>query len=175
VITVMGLTKTFAMGGWRIGFVHAAPEVCAAMASIQAHLITCANSFVQAGAAAALGDAPRPEVLDLWADWERRCRFVASELGSMPGVTCHEPEGGYFAWANIEATGWDDQALAGVLLKEHMVAVVPGSAFGPGGRGYLRVTCVRSWPEIEEAVVRIRAALETRPRSTGEPRQTPAS
>jgi aspartate aminotransferase len=160
-ITVMGLTKTFAMGGWRIGFVHADQPVAAAMASLQGHLVTCANSFVQAGAAQAFGEPPRPEVVAMWVDWERRCRFVATELRALPGVRCPEPEGGYYAWANIHESGWDDVALADVLLRKYHVAVVPGSAFGAGGCGYLRITCVRSWVDLREALTRIRTALAT--------------
>ena len=151
-VTLMGLTKTFAMGGWRVGFVHAAGETARAMASLQAHLITCANSFVQAGAAVAFGEPPRPEVRAMWVEWERRCEFVAGSLDAIPGVTCRPPEGGYYAWPDVSATGWDDAELADALLKRAHVAVVPGSAFGPEGRGHLRVTCVRAWHDIEEAV-----------------------
>jgi aspartate/methionine/tyrosine aminotransferase len=163
-ITLMGLSKTFSMGGWRIGFVHAPARLAHAMAALQAHLVTCASSFVQAGAAAAFGSAPRPEVVELWREWERRCEFVAGALNAVPGVTCGTPEGGYYAWPDISGTGWDDEALASALLETARVVVVPGSAFGPSGRGFLRVTCVRSWPEIREAVQRIARVIESGPR-----------
>jgi len=158
-ITVMGLTKTFSMGGWRIGFVLAAPEVTAAMVKLQQHLLTCASSIAQAGARTALREGPRPEVRTLWDDWERRCAFVAGELNRIPGIRCDTPEGGFYAWPDITALAIGSEDLATRLLRDHYVALVPGSAFGPTGEGYLRITCVRSWPELTEAIERIRAAV----------------
>ena len=154
-ITLMGLTKTFSMGGWRIGFVHAAAERARVMATLQAHLVTCTNAFVQAGAAVAFGEPPRPEVRAMWAEWERRSAFMARRLNAIPGVRCSEPEGGFYAWADISGSGWSDVHFADALLKIEHVAVVPGSAFGPSGAGFIRVTCVRSWPVLEEALSRI--------------------
>ncbi|MBM3792342.1 MAG: pyridoxal phosphate-dependent aminotransferase [Acidobacteria bacterium] len=158
-IAVMGLTKTFSMGGWRIGFVHGPADLIQPMISLQQHLITCAGSFTQAGAAQAFTGAAPGEVREMWEDWERRCAFVCSEVGRLPGVDCAMPEGGFYSWPDIRATGWDDVRLADHLLEKHHVAIVPGSAFGPNGRGFLRLTCVRSWPDLKEAVKRIRRAL----------------
>jgi aspartate aminotransferase len=160
-ITTMGLTKTFSMGGWRVGLVHATPERAAAMTVLQAHLITCASSIAQAGAAAALRDAPRQEVLDLWQDWGRRCRFVAEQLAAIPGLRCAVPEGGFYAWVDVRGGGWNAEALAERLLRDHHVAVVPGAPFGAMGEGHLRITCVQSWADIREAVDRIGKALRS--------------
>lgn len=158
-ITTMGLTKTFSMGGWRIGFVHAAPERVVAMTVLQQHLITCSSSFAQAGAAAALSEEPRPEVVDLWQDWGRRCVFVAEHLAGIPGLQCSRPEGGFYAWVDVRGGGWNAEELAERLLREHHVAVVPGASFGKAGEGHLRITCVQSWADIREAVDRIGRAL----------------
>jgi aspartate aminotransferase len=157
-ITVMGLTKTFSMGGWRVGFVFAAPAVIDAMVTLQQHLMTCANSFVQAGAAHALTES-LDEVSALWRDWERRCQFVTSELDTTPGIVCPMPEGGFYAWADISQTGMTSTEITSLLLNEQRVAVVPGSAFGSRGEGYIRLTCVRSWEDLHEAMRRIRAAI----------------
>lgn len=154
-ITTMGLTKTFSMGGWRVGFVHAAPQRVAAMTVLQQHLITCPNSFVQAGAAVALGEAPRPEVVELWKDWEQRCAFMADRLNAMPGLSCTPPEGGFYAWVDVRASGWTAEEFADRLLREQHVAVVPGAPFGTTGQGRVRITCVRSWADLREAVDRI--------------------
>ena len=172
-ITLMGLTKTFSMGGWRVGFVHASPALAEPMAMLQAHLITCANSFVQAGAALAFGEPPREEVRAMWAEWERRCGFVARRLDAIPGVRCPDPEGGYYAWPDISATGWTDSALADALLTQAHVAVVPGSAFGPSGAGFLRITCVRSWPVLEEALEGMRRMMTSAPAGAGVARGGP--
>jgi aspartate aminotransferase len=154
-ITLMGLTKTFSMGGWRIGFAHATGERARAMATLQAHLVTCANAFVQAGAAVAFGEPPPAEVRAMWAEWERRSVIVARRLDAIPGVRCPCPEGGFYAWADISGTGWSDVHFTDALLEREHVAVVPGSAFGPNGAGFIRVTCVRSGPILEEALSRI--------------------
>lgn len=154
-VTTMGLTKTFSMGGWRVGFVHAAPQRVAAMTVLQQHLITCPNSFVQAGAAVALGEAPRPEVVALWNDWERRCAFMAEQLNAIPGLSCVPPEGGFYAWVDVSQSGWTAEEFAERLLSEHHVAVVPGAPFGNTGRERVRVTCVQSWDNLREAVARI--------------------
>lgn len=158
-VTTMGLTKTFSMGGWRIGFVHAAPERVAAMTVLQQHLITCSSSFAQAGAAAALSEKARPEVVDLWQDWGRRCAFVAEHLATIPGLYCSPPQGGFYAWVDVRGGGWNAEELAERLLREHHVAVVPGAPFGKAGEGHLRLTCVQSWTDIREAVDRIGRAL----------------
>lgn len=158
-ITCMGLTKTFSMGGWRIGFILAAPNLMQGMVTLQEHLLTCASSFTQAGAAAALGEAPRAEVNELWAEWEARCSLMTRGLNEIPGLKCAKPEGGFYAWVDIRGNGLSSIELADKLLEDEQVAVVPGSAFGPGGEGYIRINCVRARPELEEGLERIRRLL----------------
>ncbi len=159
--TIMGLTKTFAMGGWRIGFIYAPPADIAGMLEMQRHLLTCVNSFVQAGAAAAFGEPPRPEVKALWQDWEKRCAWFTAELDAVPGISCPMPEGGFYAFADIRKLGLSSAQVAEKLLCEHHVAAVPGSAFGAHGEGYLRCTCVRSWDELKEGIARIKRFAAT--------------
>lgn len=158
-ITVMGLTKTFSMGGWRIGFVFAPAENIAAMTKLQQHLLTCVGSFVQAGATEAFREPPHPEVVALWRDWEKRCEWVSSELNNIKGVSCHQPEGGFYAWADVSGIEATSLEIAETLLREHHVAVVPGSAFGQNGEGYIRITCVKSWEDLKEGMQRIRKGL----------------
>jgi len=158
-VTLMGLTKSFAMGGWRIGYIVAPEELTAAMTQIQAHLTTCASSFAQTGAAAALGEPPRPEVEELWRDWEKRCEWAVSELAKLPCVSCAMPEGGYYAWIDLRARNESSALLAQKLLDEHRVALVPGSSFGPSGEGYMRMTCVQSWESLRVGMARLREGL----------------
>ena len=158
-IGLMGLTKSFAMGGWRIGFAYSSPHVIKAMVTLQQHLMTCAGAFTQTGASAALRDAPPPEVTSLWEDWERRCAFVVAELNRLPGVSCLMPEGGFYAWIDISKRGEPSVALAERLLKEQHVALVPGAAFGTHGEGYLRMTCVKSWDDLHKGLERIKQGL----------------
>jgi len=158
-VGLMGLTKSFAMGGWRIGFAYSSPHVIKAMVTLQQHLMTCAGAFTQIGAGRALSDAPPPEVTSLWEDWERRCAFVVAELNRIPGVSCLMPEGGFYAWIDITGTGAKSEALAERLLREHAVALVPGVAFGAHGEGYLRMTCVKSWDDLRRGLERITQGL----------------
>jgi aspartate/methionine/tyrosine aminotransferase len=158
-ITTMGLTKTFSMGGWRIGFVYASAQTIAAMMKLQQHLLTCVGSFVQAGAAKAYGEPPHPEVLALWSDWEKRCAYVTSEFNKIDRVSCHHPEGGFYAWADVSKIGVASEQIVEKLLREQHVAVIPGSAFGPSGVGYLRVTCVKSWEDLRDGMQRIYQGL----------------
>jgi aspartate/methionine/tyrosine aminotransferase len=160
-VTLIGLTKSFCMGGWRIGFALAPPPILEAMLKVQQHLITCPTSFGQTAAALALSEEPREEVKALWRDWEERTRCVTRALDALPGVSCAMPEGAFYAWADARRLSSSSERLAEWLLREHRVAVVPGSAFGPGGEGFLRVTCARSWNEIEEGLERLRRGLSS--------------
>lgn len=154
-LTCMGLTKTFSMGGWRIGFIFAVPEISTALEKLQQHLLTCASSFTQAGAAIAFSEPPRPEVTAMWHVWEERCEFMSRELNAIKGLSCNKPEGGFYAWVDIKDTGRDSNAFSKSLLTEKHVAVVPGSEFGPSGEGFIRITCVKSNQELKEGIKRI--------------------
>jgi len=151
-VGIMGLTKSFSMGGWRIGFSYAPPSLIDAMLIAQQHLVTCAGSFTQSGAATALGDSYPDSVLNLWAEWQERCRYVTDAVDRLPGMSCRMPEGGFYAWIDISETGWKSDELADYLLADRQIALVPGSAFGPHGEGYLRMTCVKSREDLSEAI-----------------------
>jgi len=158
-ITCMGLTKTFSMGGWRIGFIFASADMMEALTKLQAHLLTCSSSFAQVGAAIALGEPPRPEVKDLWREWEARCEWMTEGLNKVPGFQCNKPEGAFYAWVDITGTGYTSQELTDKLLYVGQVAVVPGAEFGSSGEGYIRINCVRNRDELREGLERIRQTL----------------
>jgi aspartate/methionine/tyrosine aminotransferase len=158
-VTLMGLTKAFAMGGWRVGFAYAPPPVINALVTLQQHFNTCVSSIAQTGATVALKDAPPLEVRELWRDWERRCEWAAQELSKVPGLRCLAPQGGFYVWIDMRDLTADSERLAARLLNEHHIAVVPGDAFGATGAGFLRMTSVRGWDELHEGVARLRRAL----------------
>lgn len=158
-ITIMGLTKTFSMGGWRIGFIYAPEAMISAMVTVQQHLVTCAGSFVQTAAAKALSEEPPDELKNLWRDWEKRSKFVASEINRIPNISCDPPEGGFYAWIKVRSVFENSVDLAESLLKEYRIALVPGSAFGPNGEGYLRMTCVKSWEDLHVGLSRLKQGL----------------
>jgi aspartate/methionine/tyrosine aminotransferase len=154
-IGLMGFTKTFSMGGWRLGFMYAPEAIIQACVVFQQHLMTCAGSFAQAGGTFALAQDYPPEVLEMWRDWERRCEYAVSEINKIPNLACHAPEGAFYAWIDIRQTGESSVAFCERLLQEQHVALVPGVAFGPSGEGYVRMTCVRSWAELEQGLSKI--------------------
>lgn len=159
-ITLMGFTKTFSMGGWRIGFAYAPETLIASMTIVQQHLITCSGSFTQAGAAAAMAEDYHPEVKEMWIDWEKRVEYVTSEINRIPKLSCQTPEGSFYAWINAEQTGMHSKELAEKLLIEQGIALVPGEAFGETGEYYLRMTCVKSWEDIREGVKRLKDGVK---------------
>ena len=154
-ITLMSLTKSFSMGGWRIGFAHAPERLVKEMEKLQQHLITSVNSFVQAGAALAFGEAPRQEVLDYWKVWEEKCQYFTHELNQIPGLHCKMPEGGFYAWVDISKLGISSEDFAHNLLEQEKVAVIPGASFGIVGNPYIRITCVKTYEDIQEGLKRI--------------------
>lgn len=160
-ITIMGLTKSFAMGGWRIGFIYASKTIIAMMVKLQQHLITCANSFVQAGAAAAFREAPREEVKKYWEEWQEKCRFTTSFLNEVEGLSTQMPEGAFYAWTDVSSLGLASTEFCEQLLKKKQVALVPGDSFGSVGKGFVRITCVKSWPEIKEGMARVKEFVHT--------------
>jgi len=158
-ITLMGFTKTFSMGGWRIGFAYAPEHILPGMVTMQQHLMTCAGSFTQAGAGAAMAEDYRPEVKEMWSDWEKRCEFVIEEINKIPKLSCPPIEGAFYAWIDISETGETSEGLVRRLLEEHHIAFVPGSAFGATGEGYMRMTCVKSWEDLRGGLARLKDGL----------------
>lgn len=154
-ITLMSLTKSFSMGGWRIGFAHAPARKIEQMTKLQQHLITCVNSFVQAGGITAFGQPPKDEVLEYWQQWEKKVEHFTSFLNQMEGLNCYMPEGGFYAWVDISELDISSDQFCDQLLEEENVALIPGASFGKHGENYVRVTCVKSWNEINEGLERI--------------------
>ena len=154
-VTLMGFTKSHSMGGWRIGYAAANQGVAATMARVQQHLMTCASSIGQAAAIYAMSPEGMAEVRPMWARWESNCERVASRINGIPGVSCHAPEGAFYAWVNIRETAMGSVAFCDRLLSETHVAAVPGVAFGEASEGFIRITCVKSSAEMDEAAERI--------------------
>jgi len=159
-ITLTSLTKSFSMGGWRIGYVYGPEKIISSLNKLQQHLITSCNSFVQAAAALAFREPPRQEVLDYWREWEEKTMYVARELDSVPGISCPLPEGAFFVWADISQLGIPSKEFVERLLKEENVALVHGSSFGKNGEGYFRMTCSKTWDDNRGGLERIRKFLK---------------
>ena len=159
-VTLTSLTKSFSMGGWRIGYIYAHKDIISSLYKLQQHLITSCNSFVQAAAALAFREPPGKVVLDSWSEWEKKTRFVAEELDSIHGIKCPIPEGAFFVWADISQLGIPSKEFVERLLEEEKVALVHGSSFGDNGEGYFRMTCSKTWEDNKEGLARIRKFIE---------------
>jgi aspartate/methionine/tyrosine aminotransferase len=159
-VTLTSLTKSFSMGGWRIGYVYGPEKIITSLYKLQQHLITSCNSFVQAAAALVFREPATEEVLSYWKEWEKKTLFVSNELNNIPGILCPMPEGAFFVWADIRKLRIPSQKFVESLLREEKVALVHGSSFGENGEGYIRMTCSKTWDDNKRGLERIRKFVE---------------
>ncbi|MEW8959615.1 aminotransferase class I/II-fold pyridoxal phosphate-dependent enzyme [Neomoorella humiferrea] len=152
-ILVSGFSKAFAMTGWRVGYIAAHPDFLAAMVKIHQYTILCAPVMGQMAALEALRNG-RQDVERMVAEYDRRRRLVVSRLREM-GLECFEPRGAFYVFPSIKVTGMTSTEFAEALLKEEKVAVVPGTAFGNGGEGFIRCSYATSLAELTEAMNRM--------------------
>jgi aspartate aminotransferase len=152
---VDGFSKSFAMTGWRLGYVVAPPDLHAGLRMLVENSYTCASEFIQWAAIDALRDST-DAVPAMVAEYRRRRDLLVPGLNTIPGFRCHLPEGAFYAWADISGTGLTDRAVAEILLEEAGVASIPGSAFGAAGAGFLRFSFAGSPVLLAEAAGRIR-------------------
>jgi aspartate aminotransferase len=158
-LTTNGLSKAYAMTGWRIGYVAGPAALMAEVAKAQQHTVGCAGSFTQVGAVAAL-TGPQDHVAAMAAEYAVRAELIVEGLNALPGITCAMPDGAFYAFPDIRGTGFADSAeFAAWLLREARVAVTPGSAFGPGGEGHVRLSFATSPEDLKEALTRMGTAL----------------
>jgi aminotransferase len=152
-ILLDGFSKAYAMTGWRVGFVAAPVHILEAMLKIHQYAIMCAGTAAQEAALEALRNG-EAEVLAMHDDYERRGRMFVAGLKRI-GLPCCEPRGAFYAFPYIGGTGLTDEEFAEKLLFEEKVALVPGSAFGAAGTGYVRSAYCTAYDQLEEALVRI--------------------
>ena len=148
-----GLSKDYAMTGWRIGYAAGPANIIAGMVRIHQYTIMSAPTTAQVAAIEALthGD---PFVTEMVAEYDRRRQLIVAGLNKL-GLDTFEPHGAFYAFPRIRLSGLDDDAFANRLLQEEHVAVVPGSAFGPGGEGFVRCSYATAYDKIEEALFRM--------------------
>jgi aminotransferase len=152
-ILIRGFSKSHAMTGWRIGYVAADRRFIQALAKIHQYTMLSAPTMAQMAAIEALRNG-ESEVEKMVQEYNRRRRFMVKRLNDI-GLSCFEPGGAFYAFPSIKATGMNSEEFAEKLLLEEKVAVVPGTAFGPCGEGFVRCCYATSLPNIEEALRRI--------------------
>jgi len=153
-----GFSKTYAMTGWRLGFGIMPADLAARMDLLLTHSVGCTATFTQfAGLEALLG--PQDEVDRVVAEFCRRRDLIVAGLNAIPGVHCPVPRGAFYAFPNVSSFGLPSAELAEFLLAEAGVALLPGTAFGRNGEGYLRLAYANSVENIQQALERMAAAL----------------
>ena len=153
-IILDGFSKTYAMTGWRLGYGVMSPPLAAQMRRLIINSTSCTPAFVQQAGVEALRGSQEPVLRMLGAFQERRDALVAG-LRAIPGIECVEPQGAFYAFPEIRATGLSSQELADRLLREHGVATLAGTAFGRRGEGYVRISYANSLANIERALERV--------------------
>jgi aminotransferase len=152
-ILLGGFSKAYAMTGWRIGYAAAPRQIIAAMTKIHQYTIMSAPTMAQVAAIEALKTG-EPDVLEMVKDYDRRRKIIVDGLCDI-GLDCFEPKGAFYAFPSIAVTGLTSEEFSEKLLLEEKVAVVPGSAFGACGEGYIRCCYATSLADIEEALGRM--------------------
>src|SRR5205809_4494992 len=144
-----GLSKSYAMTGWRLGYAVAPKALAEKLDQLMINSSSCAAGFTQVAAIEALS-APDSDhaVRRMVKVFEHRRDLVVDGLHAIPGVRCARPQGSFYAFPNIEGTGFDERELADRLLTEAGVAVLPGTAFGVAGKGYIRLAYPQSEDEL---------------------------
>jgi aspartate/methionine/tyrosine aminotransferase len=156
-----GLSKAYAMCGWRLGFAVAPLPLAKRMETLMINSSSCAAAFTQMAAIEALSSPESDRAVEaMLSEFKRRRDVVVDRLNAIPGVSCHTPLGAFYVFPNITETGQNERELADRMLYEGGVAVLPGTAFGEEGKGYLRLSYANSVDQIEEGVRRMRGVLE---------------
>jgi aminotransferase len=152
-ILLGGFSKDYAMTGWRVGYAAAPGEILQGLLRIHQYTLMCAPTVSQMAALKAM-QAGAPYVAEMRAEYDRRRRLIVDGFNEF-GLSTFEPRGAFYAFPQISSLGVDDDTFATELLHSQQVAVVPGSAFGPGGEGFVRCSYATAYEQIEQALERI--------------------
>ena len=157
-VVVNGFSKTFAMTGWRLGWMAAPAPIIEQARKIHQYAIMCAPMISQRAAIEALRHCDA-EVAHMIEEYDHRRRFLLERFDEM-GLRCFEAQGAFYLFPSIESTGMDSETFCETLLHEERVAVVPGSAFGECGKNNIRISYAYSLKHLTEAAVRIERFLK---------------
>lgn len=157
-LTFNGLSKAYAMTGWRLGYVAGPRPFMEQIEKVHSHSVTCATSFVQKAGIIALS-GPQAFIGEMVSAWDRRRRNLAAGLNQIKGISCPLVEGAFYAFADVRGTGLTSTRAADLFLQEAHVAVTPGIAFGAAGEGHVRLSFATSDEALVQAVDRIGSVL----------------
>lgn len=158
-IVINGFSKSYAMTGWRLGYVAGPKEIMKQMLKIHQFVIMCAPTTSQYAAIEALRNGDE-DVRRMRESYDERRRFLVNALNEM-GLPCFEPKGAFYVFPNISAYGMTSEEFARRLLEQERVAVVPGTAFGECGEGFLRISYAYSIDNLKKALDKIEKFIDT--------------
>ena len=167
-ILLDGWSKTYAMTGWRLGYSVWPEHLYAHAERLAINCHSCVNASAQYAGLAAL-EGPQDAVHKMVAAFAERRKVIVRALNQLPGVSCVEPGGAFYAFPNVSKTGMSSRQLQDALLNDAGVAVLSGTAFGAFGEGYLRFSYANSVANIEDAMRRIGRLLVDRPKNAQRP------
>jgi aspartate/methionine/tyrosine aminotransferase len=153
-----GFSKTYAMTGWRMGYGVMPAWLVDPVIKLMVNSNSCTASFTQRAGIAAL-DGPQDNVGKMVEEFRRRRDAFCAALNTVPGFRCPLPGGAFYAFPNIQGTGWKSKDLADALLQQAGVACLSGTAFGEYGDGYLRFSIANSYEKLMDAAERIRKLI----------------
>ena len=167
-LIIDGFSKSFAMTGWRLGYTVVPARIVPALDLMAVNSYTCVAEFTQYAAIEALKDSEgaTPRMV---AEFARRREQFVRDLNRVPGFRCLPPDGAFYAWVNISDTGVSAEEICRIMLEEAGVAAIPGAAFGPAGREFVRFSFASSTATLKEAVERIQEISTTWQGATAAP------
>lgn len=157
-LVINGFSKSYAMTGWRIGYVAGPRELIEPLVKLHQYMVMCAPTLSQFAAIEAMRNGDE-DVQMMRNEYNMRRRYLVDRLNAM-GLSCFEPEGAFYAFPCIRSTGLTSEEFCEKLIYAKQVAVVPGSAFGDSGEGFIRISYSYSLKHITEALNRMEAFLE---------------
>jgi len=158
-IIINSFSKRYAMTGWRVGYAVTTKEIIRNMMKISGNNLSCPCSVSQQAAIAAL-KSPSNIIRKMNLEYEKRRNFIVAELNKIKGISCKKPEGTFYVFVNVKKTGRTSEQIYDELLTKGNVVVIPGSAFGKQGEGYIRIAYTLPIDKLKKALERMKRVIE---------------
>lgn len=158
-VIINSTSKVFSMTGWRIGYAIGPKDIIKHINNVHKNMSTCATSFAQVGAAEAFRSG-ESFTLDMVKEFKKRRDLVVKHLDGIKGLEYVKPAGAFYVFASIKNLNMSSTEFCNYILDEACVALVPGDAFGEYGKGFIRIAYACSYSDIEQAMVKIKEAVE---------------
>jgi aspartate/methionine/tyrosine aminotransferase len=154
-----GMSKSYAMTGWRMGYGVFPDQLVEPISRLITNSVSCTNAPTQIAAAAAI-NGPQDSVAAMLAEFRARRELIVGGLNNIKGISCIQPKGAFYAFANVKGTGMASQEFSDRMLAEGGVALLSGTAFGDFGEGYIRLSFANSQENLKAALGRIEGFLK---------------